>query len=83
VVLGGKVGVAGHIEIGDGVQVGGGSGVAQSLEPGEIVSGYPVMPHRLWLRTRSLVKKLPELFKRVKRLEQRLGEEEAKERRNG
>ena len=83
VTLAAGAGVAGHIEIGDGVQVGGGSGVAQSLEPGEIVSGYPVMPHRLWLRTRSLVKKLPELFKRVKRLEQRLGEEEAKERRNG
>ena len=76
VVLGGKVGVAGHLTIGDGVQVGGGSGVAQNLEPGEIVSGYPVMPHRLWLRTRGLVKKLPELFKRVKQLEQRLGEED-------
>ncbi|MCF8031768.1 MAG: UDP-3-O-(3-hydroxymyristoyl)glucosamine N-acyltransferase [Desulfarculaceae bacterium] len=83
VVLGGKVGVAGHIEIGDGVQVGGGSGVAQSIEPGQIVSGYPVMPHRLWLRTRSLVKKLPELFKRVKQLEQRLGEDESKERSDG
>lgn len=72
VVLGGKVGVAGHITIGDGAMVGGGSGVAQSVEPGEVVSGYPVMPHRLWLRTRGLVKRLPELFSRVKELEARL-----------
>ncbi|MCB2226293.1 MAG: UDP-3-O-(3-hydroxymyristoyl)glucosamine N-acyltransferase [Desulfarculaceae bacterium] len=83
VVLGGKVGVAGHLTIGDGVMVGGGSGVAQDVKAGEIVSGYPVMPHKLWLRTRSLVKKLPELFKRVKQLEQRLEKQEQKERRNG
>lgn len=75
VVLGGKVGVAGHLRVGDGAMVGGGSGVAQSVKAGEVVSGYPVMPHRLWLRTRGLVKRLPELFKRVKRLEERLGEE--------
>ncbi|MEW5913858.1 MAG: UDP-3-O-(3-hydroxymyristoyl)glucosamine N-acyltransferase [Thermodesulfobacteriota bacterium] len=72
VVLGGQVGVAGHLKVGDGVMVGGGSGVAQDLEPGAVVSGYPVMPHRLWLRTRGLVKRLPDLFKRVKDLEARL-----------
>ncbi|MCB2191072.1 MAG: UDP-3-O-(3-hydroxymyristoyl)glucosamine N-acyltransferase [Deltaproteobacteria bacterium] len=79
VVLGGKVGVGGHITIGDGAMVGGGSGVAQSLEAGEVVSGYPVMPHRLWLRTRGLVKRLPEIFSRVKKLEARLDQREAKE----
>ncbi len=79
VVLGGQVGVAGHITIGDGSQVGGGSGVAKSLEPGSMVSGYPVMPHRLWLRTRGLVKRLPELFKRVKKLEERLGGSEGEQ----
>ena len=83
VVIGGQSGVAGHITIGDGAMVGGGSGVAQSVEPGAVVSGYPIMPHRLWLRTRGLVKKLPELFNRVKQLEQRMEKEEQKERRNG
>lgn len=76
VVLGGKVGVAGHLTIGDGAMVGGGSGVAQSVEPGAVVSGYPVMPHRLWLRTRGLVKRLPEIFSRVKSLEARLEQRE-------
>ncbi|MBU1275927.1 MAG: UDP-3-O-(3-hydroxymyristoyl)glucosamine N-acyltransferase [Proteobacteria bacterium] len=72
VVLGGKVGVIGHITIGDGAMVGGGSGVAQPVEAGAVVSGYPAIPHRLWLRTRGLVKRLPELFSRVKDLEARL-----------
>lgn len=79
VVLGGKVGVAGHITIGDGAMVGGGSGIAKSVEPGAMVSGYPVMPHRLWLRTRGLVKRLPEIFNRVKRLEARLDQREEEE----
>ncbi len=79
VVLGGKVGVAGHITIGDGAMVGGGSGVAQSVEHGAVVSGYPVMPHRLWLRTRGLVKRLPELFTRVKQLEERLERRQGEE----
>ncbi|MBU4604601.1 MAG: UDP-3-O-(3-hydroxymyristoyl)glucosamine N-acyltransferase, partial [Proteobacteria bacterium] len=79
VVLGGKVGVVGHITIGDGAMVGGGSGIAQSVEPGAVVSGYPVMPHRLWLRTRGLVKRLPEIFSRVKKLEARLDQREEEE----
>ncbi|MFH2127189.1 MAG: UDP-3-O-(3-hydroxymyristoyl)glucosamine N-acyltransferase [Pseudomonadota bacterium] len=79
VVLGGKVGVVGHITIGDGAMVGGGSGIAQSVEPGAVVSGYPVMPHRLWLRTRGLVKRLPEIFSRVKKLEDRLDQREEEE----
>jgi len=69
VVIGGQVGVGGHITIGDNVQVGAKSGIAQSVADGEVVSGIPIMPHRLWLRTRSLIRRLPELFDRVKALE--------------
>ena len=76
VVLGGQVGVAGHLTLGDGVQVAAKSGIAKSVPPGEVISGVPAMPHRLWLRTRQLIRKLPELFKRVKDLERRLAGEE-------
>jgi UDP-3-O-[3-hydroxymyristoyl] glucosamine N-acyltransferase len=69
VVLGGQVGLSGHITIGDGAMVGSQSGVAHSIAPGEIVSGTPTMPHRLWLRTVQLIRRLPELFDRVKALE--------------
>jgi UDP-3-O-[3-hydroxymyristoyl] glucosamine N-acyltransferase len=69
VVLGGQAGVSGHITIGDGAMVGSQSGVAHSIEPGQIVSGTPTMPHRLWLRTSQLIRRLPELFDRVKALE--------------
>ena len=71
VVVGGQTGLAGHITIGDNVQIAAISGVAQSVPDGEVVSGFPAMPHRLWLRTRSLIRRLPELFQRVKALEER------------
>ena len=75
VVIGGQSGVAGHLTVGDGAMIGGRSGLAQSLEGGQVVSGTPAMPHRLWLRTRSLIRRLPELFQRVKDLEKRLDRE--------
>jgi UDP-3-O-[3-hydroxymyristoyl] glucosamine N-acyltransferase len=69
VVLGGQAGLAGHITLGDGVMVAAQSGIAHSIEPGQVVSGTPSMPHRLWLRTSQLIRRLPELFDRVKALE--------------
>lgn len=69
VVIGGQTGVGGHINIGDNVQIGAKSGIAQSVAAGVVVTGITAMPHRLWLRTRSLIRRLPELFQRVKALE--------------
>jgi UDP-3-O-[3-hydroxymyristoyl] glucosamine N-acyltransferase len=75
VQIGGQAGIAGHLTVGDGVKIAARCGVAQSIEDGRVVSGFPAMPHRLWLRTRSLIRRLPELFKRVKDLEKRLDDE--------
>ncbi len=72
VVLGGQVGVAGHITVGDGVMAAGGTGIAKDVEPGAVIGGVPAMPHQLWLRTSSLIRRLPDLFKRVRSLEKRL-----------
>jgi len=74
VILGGQVGISDHVEIGDRVMIGSQSGVAKSIPAGEVVSGTPTMPHRLWLRTRSLITRLPEFQDRLKSLEKRLAE---------
>jgi UDP-3-O-[3-hydroxymyristoyl] glucosamine N-acyltransferase len=74
VTLAGQVGVTGHLEVGDGVQVGAQSGVNHSIAPGQTVSGSPVRPHREWLRIMGHLPKLPELYQRLKRLEQNLSE---------
>jgi UDP-3-O-[3-hydroxymyristoyl] glucosamine N-acyltransferase len=71
VILTGQVGVAGHLEIGDGVIVTAQAGVGQDIEPGKVVSGSPSMENKLWLRSTALIKRLPELLKRIEALEKK------------
>ncbi len=73
-VIGGQVGISDHIKIGDRVMIGSQSGVAKSISPGEVVSGTPSMPHRLWLRTTRFIPRLPEMFDRLRRLEKKVEE---------
>jgi UDP-3-O-[3-hydroxymyristoyl] glucosamine N-acyltransferase len=72
VMIGGQAGLAGHLEVGDGVMLGAKAGVASSIsaKDGAAWSGVPAMPHRTWLRMAMLLPSLPELFRRVKRLEE-------------
>lgn len=75
--VGGQTGIAGHITIGDNVTVGGQSAVSKSVKPGRAVSGYPLMPHREWLKATMSYARLPELRKEVSRLNDRLAELES------
>jgi UDP-3-O-[3-hydroxymyristoyl] glucosamine N-acyltransferase len=72
VVIGGQVGIKDHVEIGDRAMVGSGAGVHKSLSPGEKVLGDPTLPPRLWMKTRGLIARLPELFDRIRNLEKAL-----------
>jgi len=72
VVLGGQVGISDHLKIGDRAMIGSGSRVFKSVSPGDVVSGNPTMPHRLWLKTRSLISRLPQLYMRLQSLEKKV-----------
>ena len=79
VIIGGQTGIGDHLEISDGTMIGSKSGVYQSIPTQGIVSGIPSMPHKLWLKTRSIITRLPKIYntlqsleKRVKNIEQRL-----------
>ena len=72
VVLAGQVGVAGHLEVGDGVVATAQTGIPNSVEPNTLVSGYPAIPNRDWLKASAVFKRLPELKKAVADLEARL-----------
>ncbi|MBS9775743.1 MAG: UDP-3-O-(3-hydroxymyristoyl)glucosamine N-acyltransferase [Fusobacterium sp.] len=69
VTIAGQTGVAGHITIGDNVMIGGRSGVSGNVESNQILSGYPLVDHKEDLKIKIALKKLPELLKRVKKLE--------------
>jgi len=69
VQFGGQVGAAGHLEIGDDVRVAAKSGIDNDVARGSVIGGYPEMDIRLWRRIAAAVQRLPELFRRVRRLE--------------
>lgn len=73
VVLAGQVGLVGHIEIGDGSMVGAQSGVAKSIPPGKKYFGYPAKEIMETKRIEASLSRLPELLKRVRELEKKLG----------
>jgi UDP-3-O-[3-hydroxymyristoyl] glucosamine N-acyltransferase len=79
VIIGGQAGIRDHVSIGDHAQVGSGSGVHKSLDEGEAALGNPTLPPRLWLKTRALIEKLPEMNKKIRDMEKRLKESEKKE----
>jgi UDP-3-O-[3-hydroxymyristoyl] glucosamine N-acyltransferase len=70
------VGIVGHIEIGDGAMVGAQAGVTKSVPAAGRVSGYPAMEHDRARRLLGYYRRLPELFKTVRALEERLREAE-------
>jgi len=72
VILAGQVGVAGHIHLGDGCRIGAKSGVGKDVPPGTDLSGIPVMPHGTFLRASSIIPKLPEMKRRLSKLEKEL-----------
>jgi len=74
VVIGGQVAIRDHLRVGDRAMIGSQSGVAKNLGPGEIVSGSPAIPHRLWLKTSALIPQLPDWVARLRRLEKRLAD---------
>ena len=69
VIIAGQSGAAGHLEIGDGSRVGAKSAVLQDLPAGSFVIGHPAIEAGRWRRAAALFARLPELRRRLTRLE--------------
>jgi len=69
VTLAGQVGTAGHMAVGDNVTVVGKSGIVNSVESNKVIAGLPAIDASLWRRNIIYAQKLPELFKKIKKLE--------------
>jgi UDP-3-O-[3-hydroxymyristoyl] glucosamine N-acyltransferase len=72
--LGGQVGLVGHIKVGDRTQIGAQAGVTNSVPPDQVLLGTPAWPlketHRIWACWHTL----PELYRRVRKMEQQLAQ---------
>jgi UDP-3-O-[3-hydroxymyristoyl] glucosamine N-acyltransferase len=67
VILAGQVGVAGHLTVGDGAIATAQTGIPGDVAPGAVVSGYPAMDNKAWLRTVAAVNRLPELIRKLRK----------------
>jgi UDP-3-O-[3-hydroxymyristoyl] glucosamine N-acyltransferase len=72
VILAGQAGVAGHCAVGDGVILTAQSGISHDIPAGKVISGSPGFDNRVWLRAVTIFQRLPELIKRLDRLEKKL-----------
>jgi UDP-3-O-[3-hydroxymyristoyl] glucosamine N-acyltransferase len=72
VILAGQVGIAGHCTVGDGVILTAQSAVSHDVPPGKTISGSPGFDNRVWLRAVAIFQRLPELLKRLDRVEKKV-----------
>jgi UDP-3-O-[3-hydroxymyristoyl] glucosamine N-acyltransferase len=73
-ILAGQAGVAGHCSIGDGVILTAQSAVSHDIPAGKMISGSPGFDNRVWLRAVAIFQRLPELMKRLDRVEKKLAD---------
>lgn len=71
-ILAGQTGVAGHCTLGDGVILTAQSGVSHDVPAGKMLSGSPAFDNRNWLRAVAVFQRLPELARRLTKLERLL-----------
>jgi UDP-3-O-[3-hydroxymyristoyl] glucosamine N-acyltransferase len=69
VILAGQVGVANRARIGDRAIASSKSGIHGEVAAGEVVSGYPAIPNRLWLRCSAAFSRLPEMARTLRQLQ--------------
>ena len=72
VILAGQTGIAGHCSVGDGVILTAQSAVSHDVPAGKTISGSPGFDNRVWLRAVAIFQRLPELLKRLDRLEKKV-----------
>jgi UDP-3-O-[3-hydroxymyristoyl] glucosamine N-acyltransferase len=73
VILAGQVGIANQVKIGDRAIASAQSGIHKDVAPGEIVSGTPAVPHKIYLKASAIYSRLPEIYQLCQRLQRKLG----------
>jgi UDP-3-O-[3-hydroxymyristoyl] glucosamine N-acyltransferase len=72
VVIGGQAGIADHITVGHQVMAAARCGISRDIGDGEVIAGFPAMPHKEWLRSMGVFAKLPELRQQLRDIASRL-----------
>jgi UDP-3-O-[3-hydroxymyristoyl] glucosamine N-acyltransferase len=74
--LGGQVGAAGHLTVGKNTMVAAQSGIPHDVPANSLIAGYPAVDVASWRRYSAALPKLPDVLRRLRRLERLLAEKE-------
>ena len=72
VILAGQVGISNQAKIGDGAIATAKAGIHADVKPGEIVTGIPALPHRVFLKASAVFSRLPEMHQTLRKLSRQL-----------
>lgn len=72
VIFAGQTGCTGHITIGDNVTFAGKTGIVGNVPSNGTYAGFPMRPHKEWLKLAAYESRLPDMAKTIKRLEKEL-----------
>lgn len=73
VMMGGQVALGGNGTIGDDVMIAGRTGVIGSVPDGARIAGFPQMAIELWRKVAASIVYLPDVLRRLRRVERKLG----------
>lgn len=76
VQLGGQVGTAGHLTVGRNTMVVAQSGIPHDVPANSVIGGYPAVDVHAWRRYSAALPKLPEVLRRLRRLERAVSKNE-------
>lgn len=74
VTIAGQAGIAGHVKVGDGAQIGAQAGVHADVAPGEKMLGTPAMDGDTAKRSLVMIRRLPDMKKKLRELEKRIAQ---------
>lgn len=73
-ILAGQSGIVGHLKITDNVTIGAKSGVIGNISEPGFYTGFPAKKHSKWGRIEATLLHLPDMLKKVRKLEKKLAE---------
>ena len=70
--FGGQSATSGHLKVGDNVTIAARGGVSGNVDANQVMAGFPLLPHRDWLKSAMTMTHLPEMRRELHQLRQRL-----------
>ncbi|HEY9886872.1 MAG TPA: UDP-3-O-(3-hydroxymyristoyl)glucosamine N-acyltransferase, partial [Candidatus Obscuribacterales bacterium] len=72
VILAGQVGISNQAKVGAGAIATAKAGIHSDVKPGEIVTGVPALPHKVFLKASAVFSRLPEMHQTLRKISRQL-----------